>query len=193
MVDEQRLAEAKSAQRNACRELLAAMSPGERARASASICSQLLELLEATNPQTVMGYMPLDDEPDILPFLAKAFERGIALGVPRITGPGSMVAAPVFSLEPDGWIEGTHGIRTPLGEDEIQPGDIDMILVPGLGFDERCNRLGRGGGYYDRFLQKLDGKPLVVGCCFQCQLRESIETGPGDARLSKIIMSSTDN
>ena len=157
MVDEQRLAEAKSAQRNACRDALAAMSSGERARASASICSQLLELLEATNPQTVMGYMPLDDEPDILPFLAEAFERGIALGVPRITGPGSMVAAPVHSLKPDGWIEGTHGIRTPRGEDEIQPGDIDMILVPGEVEQNAADQLAIGEHVLDDPVPTVDG------------------------------------
>lgn len=193
MADEQSLAKAKSAQRKACREALASLTPGERSKASASICSQLLELLDATNPGTVMGYMPLEDEPDIVPFLEQALERGVVVGVPRITGPGSMVAAPVASLEPAGWIEDEHGIRTPRGEDEIPAGQLDMILVPGLGFDARCNRLGRGGGYYDRFLQGLDGRANLVGCCFECQLRAVIETGPGDARLSKIIMSSTVN
>jgi len=191
MVDEQPLAKAKSAQRKACREAVAALTPGERSRASASICSQLLELLDDTNPGTVMGYMPLEDEPDIVPFLEQALDRGIVVGVPRITGPGSMVAAPVASLEPAGWIEGEHGIRTPSGEEEIPLGHIDMILVPGLGFDAQCNRLGRGGGYYDRFLPGLDPRSTLVGCCFECQLREVIESGPGDARLSKIIMSST--
>ncbi len=193
MADEQSLAKAKSAQRKVCREALAGLAPDERNKASASVCSQLLELLDATNPGTVMGYMPLEDEPDIVPFLEQALDRGIVVGVPRITGPGSMVAAPVPSMEPAGWIEDEHGIRTPSGEDEIPIGQIDMVLVPGLGFDARCNRLGRGGGYYDRFLPGLDQRAILVGCCFECQLRKVIETGPEDARLSKIIMSSTVN
>ena len=70
---------------------------------------------------------------------------------------------------------------------------LDMILVPGLGFDAECNRLGRGGGYYDRFLEGVGSNALMIGCCFGCQLVDFIETGPGDVRLSKIIMSSTDN
>lgn len=191
MVGDQALAKAKSAQRRICKEALASLTPPGRSRASASICSQLIELLETTTSGTVMGYMPLDDEPDILPFLEQALERGVVVCVPRITGPGAMVAATLASLDPVGWNLDRHGIRTPDGDEEIPPEQLDMVVVPGLGFDADGNRLGRGGGYYDRFLMALGTRPTLVGCCFQCQLLEAIETGPDDAKLSKIIMGST--
>ena len=193
MADDHQLAKAKAAQRTACREAVAAMSTKERAAASNSICSQLLELLDVVKPGTVMGYMPLEDEPDILPVLEEVLARGSVLCLPRITGPGTMSATPVASLQQGDLVKGTHGISTPAGDESLSPAALDMILVPGLGFDAECNRLGRGGGYYDRFLEGVGSNALMIGCCFGCQLVDTIETGPGDVRLSKIIMSSTDN
>ncbi|MCF0205812.1 MAG: 5-formyltetrahydrofolate cyclo-ligase, partial [Bacteroidales bacterium] len=64
--------------------------------------------------------------------------------------------------------------------------DFDLIIVPGVAFDRNGNRLGRGRGYYDRFLCKYP-KVEKIGICFDFQLLEEIPTEPTDIRMDKVV------
>ena len=57
---------------------------------------------------------------------------------------------------------------------EIDTREIDMVIVPALGFDRKRNRLGRGAGFYDRFLAKITPPTLKVGIAFECQIVENL-------------------
>jgi 5-formyltetrahydrofolate cyclo-ligase len=65
--------------------------------------------------------------------------------------------------------------------------DLDAVIVPGLAFDRLHNRLGRGAGYYDRFLCTLPKHVITVGLAFDFQLTESLPTEAHDMRLQQII------
>ena len=65
--------------------------------------------------------------------------------------------------------------------------DIDAVIVPGLAFDRLNNRLGRGAGYYDRFLSTLPKNVTTVGLAFDFQLTESLPTEAHDVRLQQVI------
>ena len=83
---------------------------------------------------------------------------------------------------------GSYGILEPRIEKirKTNPEDIDLFIVPGVGFDEKGNRLGHGKGYYDRLLKKAKGKP-IVGLAFEFQIVKKIPTGRFDVPVSIII------
>ncbi len=70
---------------------------------------------------------------------------------------------------------------------ELALKDLDAVIVPGLAFDRQHNRLGRGAGYYDRFLSTLPKTVTTVGLAFDFQLTESLPTEAHDMRLQQII------
>lgn len=70
---------------------------------------------------------------------------------------------------------------------QVLPKDISVVLVPGLGFDPLCNRLGRGKGYYDRFLATLPTSVVSIGLAFECQIVAKIPVSPGDKPVTIIV------
>lgn len=78
---------------------------------------------------------------------------------------------------------GAYSIREPIGEPFI--GEIDVVIVPMCAFDNNCNRLGFGKGYYDRFLQNKDC--LKIGVAFSCQKTENILIKETDVKMDFVI------
>ena len=95
------------------------------------------------------------------------------------------------------WPRNKWGIPEPpasMPQEVAQPGDIDLIVVPGLGFDRRGNRIGQGKGYYDRFIARMmtgNAKhPKLVAVALQCQLVEDIPVSPLDCVMHKVLVPS---
>jgi 5-formyltetrahydrofolate cyclo-ligase len=80
---------------------------------------------------------------------------------------------------------GAYHIEEPVGEVFSSYQKIDAVIVPGVAFDKKGNRLGRGKGYYDRLLPQL--KATKIGICFPFQLVEEVPTEPFDIKMDKII------
>ena len=182
------LQQAKSRQRADARSALAGMPASDRSTASASICRQLDELIQLHDPSTILGFLPLSDEPDIRPALQQMLEEGRSVAVPRLTEPGVMEPARLVSLDDQQLTTGAHGVRTSRALECIAADSIEWVLVPGVAFDPDGRRLGRGGGYYDRFLSAMPGGVVTIGCCFRCQIFPRIETGPQDVPVSKMLV-----
>ena len=73
------------------------------------------------------------------------------------------------------------------------PGDIDLLVVPGLGFDRHGNRIGQGKGYYDRFIARItkNGKPNLIAVTLDCQLVDNtIPVSPLDRVMDKVLLPS---
>lgn len=134
------------------------MAPEERERQSGLIRSAVLSLSEWASSRTVLGFLPLADEPDLEPLLGAAIEAGKRVGLPRLGG-AELRFHGVENLAPESFRRNQHlGFREPADEaDElaIPTEEPALILVPGRAFDSAGRRLGRGGGYYDRFLGTL--------------------------------------
>lgn len=77
------------------------------------------------------------------------------------------------------------GVMEPIGENINDYSKIDLIIVPGVAFDRKGNRMGRGKGYYDRFLPQL--KAPKVGVCFDFQLLDQIPTNEWDIKMDMIV------
>ena len=79
------------------------------------------------------------------------------------------------------------GVPAPVDGARIDPGDLQLVLVPGMAFDRSGRRLGRGGGFYDRFLARLAPGTLKIGFCFRCQVLEEIPTSDHDRLVDAIV------
>lgn len=77
------------------------------------------------------------------------------------------------------------GVDEPSGADFTDFGKLDMVIVPGVAFDRKGNRLGRGKGYYDRFLSRI--KAPKVGVCFDFQLYDNIPVSDNDIKMDMIV------
>lgn len=152
----------------ALRRALRASCPGEAAHAdeSALLCRHLLHWPPFLQAQVVAGYMPLPHEADIAPLLQAVLNSGRTLALPRCGKGGTMTFYQVDCLER--LIPGAFGIPEPPPEAQpILPEALSLILVPLEGVDAQGYRLGKGGGYYDRYL--IGCSALRVGVAFTWQ------------------------
>lgn len=141
------------------------MSQDQVAEQSALIIAQLEQMSAFRDAHTVLLYYPIHNEVDLRPLLAKyAGEKVFLLPV---THRHSMEVRP-YDGE-DMMRKGRLGVPEP--QTETYHGQIDLIIVPGVVFDQHRHRIGRGGGYYDKFLSRqLHAKK--VGVCYSFQLKK---------------------
>jgi len=132
---------------------------------------------------TVLLYYPIHNEISLLA-LVKKYKHEKTFLFP-VTHKKTMDACPYRGN--DLMKRGKFGIPEP--QTEPYTGKIDLILIPGVAFDRQCNRLGRGGGYYDRFLPQHRHSTLV-GVGYDFQLVEKVPTERRDKRLKQVILPS---
>ncbi|HEY8449226.1 MAG TPA: 5-formyltetrahydrofolate cyclo-ligase [Bacillota bacterium] len=127
----------------------------ELERAAAAAVSHLQRLEEWQAAHTVFTYIATRRELPTAPLIRAALHQGKQVAAPRITAPGVMIPYSVRRLE--ALVPGRYGILAPDPQVEVplDPTEIELVIVPGLAFDRWGRRLGRGGGYYDRFLEVL--------------------------------------
>ncbi|MGI6119454.1 MAG: 5-formyltetrahydrofolate cyclo-ligase [Desulfosporosinus sp.] len=164
-------------------------SLGEKERKAKSIIIQrrLLDLSEFLLAQTVMLFLNFREEVETTALAEATIERKKRLILPRCAAHGVLLPIEVRDLKKD--IEpGSYGIREPkLTLGVVEPSEIDLIIVPGSGFDLQGNRLGYGGGYYDRFLMALNPLTLKVALGFECQIMPQIPVDKNDVKMTMLI------
>lgn len=132
--------------------------------------------------KVIMGYLGEPGEVLIDQALQTALSMGKTVCVPQILeAPGEMQAARLVTLKKLG--RDRYGIRTPQESAEVvAPEDIDLVLTPGLGFTPAGERLGRGAGYYDRFLPRCTkAVPMAIG--YEVQVQKELPTNVHDAKV----------
>lgn len=148
---------------------------------SAMLLTHLETLPAFQAARTVLIYYPTHNEVDVLPLIKKYKHEKLFLF--PVVHRRSMDACPY---------EGNakmHRGKFKIPEPTTEPyrGTIDMVLVPGVGFDAQGNRLGRGGGYYDKFLALLPSKTVLVGMAYDFQLVEQVPAGRRDKHMNYIV------
>ncbi|MDR3050798.1 MAG: 5-formyltetrahydrofolate cyclo-ligase [Oscillospiraceae bacterium] len=162
----------------------AALAPDEAARQARAVTELVLAWPLYRAARTVLLYAPLGGELDTSALLDAALAQGKALALPRCGASGRMDAAPVTNWR--GLARGALGILSPPGDaPALPPRVIDLVLIPGVGFDAHGMRLGRGGGYYDRYLPGC-AYPKA-GLAFACQTVSALPREPHDAGVDYII------
>lgn len=161
-----KLKQDKAALRSWARERVAAIPASERAQAAEALAARVAEWHSFRNAKTVACFASLLEEIDTEPLLRRILAEGKTLLLPYIKGTGAdavMAMAPVKDLEKD-LAEGVLGIREPGPEARSAEAPApDLILAPGLAFDLRGGRLGKGKGFYDRYLAGTRGLTAGVG------------------------------
>lgn len=128
-----------------------------------------------------MLYYPLWDEVDCRELMDRALAAGKRVILPTVAGDDIV---PVEVTRETVWRVGEFGILEPVAE--RYEGEVDVVVVPGMAFDAEGNRLGRGKGYYDRFLSRHP-RAYRIGLCFDFQLIERVPTEPFDWRMNEVV------
>ncbi len=177
----------KDEQRRELRQILGSMSTQDRQEASQAICVHLSSVPSIATADTILAYLPLAEEVDLTSLLTAWIEESRTVCVPIVTWENKTMHAGLLpTLDRESLIEGKHGLREPRDSLPVTADTIDVMLVPGLGFDRDGGRLGRGGGYYDRYLND-HRSPIVIGVAFDCQMMKSIESEEHDQLMTAVV------
>lgn len=157
------------------------MSSDQVAEESALVVSQIEQMSAFRDAQTVMLYYPVHNEVDLRPLLSK-YESQKTFLFP-VVHRRSMEVRP-YDGE-DMMRKGRLGVPEP--QTETWTGSIDLILVPGVVFDHHCHRIGRGGGYYDKFLSH-HRRAKKIGVCYSFQLKKhDVPHSLHDLKVDRVV------
>lgn len=177
----------KASLRKIIRQRLAAMSPTVAQAKSMAICKRLLEQPEFERAQTIMIYLPMPGEVDVAPIALRGWQMDKTIAAPRLAWDlRYMLPVEIRSLE-SGLVVTRPGLREPEGGEPIPLGMLDMVLVPAMAYDRQGNRLGRGAGFYDRFLASPQFRGVPVGLAFTEQLVDHVPVHDTDMPVQLLI------
>ena len=176
--------ESKAELRQRIRAALAKISLAVRLAESLDLCRRLEPQLQSAH--TILFYAPLPDELDVWPLLEKLLPAKKVCALPAFDEATQFYSARrVRNLETD-IVTGKFGVSEPRASCEPIPLDrFDLVLVPGVAFDWRGHRLGRGRGFYDRILAQASG--VKCGVAYDFQLLEEIPAEPHDAPVNFVV------
>lgn len=135
-----------------------------------------------------MFYIAFGGEVNTEEMIREAKKIGKLICVP-ICGKDKETMQPAMFVDHAKLKKGPYGVLEPVIEALVKPEDLDLVIVPGVAFDKKGNRLGRGKGCYDRFLSALSDDLPSIGLAFDFQILPLIPTTKHDVSVKKIIFS----
>lgn len=177
----------KRAVRTELRERLAQLSVDEVRARSAAACSLLATQPVFRKAETIMIFLSMPQEVDTSPLAQEAWLSYKTVLAPRVSWEQRrMLPTEIQSLSDD--VEsGPLGVREPVSGLPVPVGEIDLVVVPGLGFDGQGNRLGRGRGFYDRFLAHRDFRGVTCALAFEFQVIQHVPAEENDVRMDMLV------
>lgn len=155
----------------------------EREARSARAVALLAESAVFQAARTVMIYDHVGGELslDALPRLPAAAGK-------RFCYPLCVSKTEMIAMVPGAWKLGAYGIREPVREasEEVPPEALDLVICPGTAFDEKCRRMGMGGGYYDRYLPRCVNARIVMAA-FEAQKLPAVPADPWDRPVEMVF------
>lgn len=170
--------------RKLVRERLAVMTPEEFRARSAGVGAEVQRVGDDT-PGGALVFLPDHREPDIEPVIAAWLSAGRLVAAPRCDWErGAFEPVRLRSL--DDVVVRRFQVREPASRERVNAEDLGLALVPGTAFDNRGGRLGRGGGFYDRFLAELPPTVRRLGVCFAAQIVDRVPIEAHDAPVDAL-------
>ena len=165
------------------RQLKRAMTEAQIVEASQRL-GQLFAASEAyKQAKTIYGYLPYNQEVRTTPMLQRALDDGKRVAVPKCYGDEMRF----IYLDDLSQVEkGYCGIPEPIEDGPIADDETALVLMPGLAFDKEGHRMGYGGGFYDKFLEKEPNHPTLA-LCYEFQMLPYLETEDHDIPVDTVI------
>ena len=177
----------KPALRRELRQVLGAMSDVDRHDKSVSACRLVAASEEFQSARVVMLYLSMPTEVDTAGLALKCWQAGKTVVVPKVSwDQRRMLPVEISSLK-DATTTSGPGVREPQSGNPIPVDMIDLVLVPGLGFTADGHRIGRGMGFYDRFLAQPDFVGRSCGLSFEEQLVPALPVLDHDVPLHMLV------
>ena len=160
------------------------LSVAEKIEAAERVFDTLRNMAAYTVAKRVLLYHSLDDELSTRQFLENAVESsGKTFYLPRVNG----VNLEILPYDRTRMHLGAFRIEEPDGDDVVSIDDIDLVIVPGVAYDRKGNRVGRGKGFYDRLLSERRKNLTTIGVCYSFQLVDEIDAEDHDVAVDFVI------
>ena len=175
----------KIAVRKALLKVRSAVGKAHGKASSEKVCQHIIKSELYLKAHCILGYLSFGAELSVDAVLEQALKDGKQICVPQIISQTEFVAAELKNME--GFVLDRYGIRSvaePI--DEVEPGKIDLILVPGVAFAKNGGRMGMGAGYYDRFLLKTPQAKLL-GIAYEELLQEELPMDEHDVPITYLV------
>ena len=159
------------------------MSPEQMQSAAERIFSLIEQLDTFSQSECIALFAAMKDEVPTDIALARWRQLGKRIVVPRVEGE----IMRFYDYDPARMTTGAFGIEEPIGDVECSPADIDLIIVPARAFTTSGIRLGRGGGFYDKYMSLPSFRAAKVGIAFECQIFNTLPHDSHDILVDKVI------
>ncbi len=163
--------------------------PEVRKAKSAFIHTQLCDLDEIQQANIILLFASFRSEVDTAGLIRKSLHNGKQVVLPKVASRERGLL--LYEIrQPEDLIPGFMGIPEPAGDNlnlERSIRDVDVIVIPGVGYDERGNRIGYGAGYYDHLLSRLDRQVPIIAPAFEEQIVASLPIEEHDIKVHLIV------
>lgn len=169
------------------REKKRAMTEYQIESASRELGEKFAACAQYQNARTIYGYMPYNQEVRTVPVLERAIAEGKQVAVPKVYGDTMRF---ILVTDLSRMAKSEMGIPEPVDDGPVANDPTALVLMPGMAFTDRGDRMGYGGGYYDKFLSAEPNHPTVA-LCYDFQLVESLPTEEYDIPVDLVLTGRT--
>lgn len=173
----------KAELRRQIREKKRAMTQGQIQTASARLGELFLETEQYRRAKTIYGYLPYNQEVRTVPMLEQALRDGKRVAVPKVYGDEMKF---IYLTDLSQVETGYAGIPEPVADGPVADDPTALVLMPGLAFTQKGDRMGYGGGFYDKFLAAEPGHPTVA-LCYEFQMVSQLPTEAYDIPVDCVL------
>ena len=151
------------------------------------VCERMLSLDEFNNASIIFFFASFRTEVDTTEMIKSALTSGKRVLLPKVDKDRHELL--LYEIKDFGELApGYMGIpEPPFSEKQMSINDADIVIIPGAGFDESGNRIGYGGGYYDRLLSGLQKEIPIIAPAYEEQIEDCIPSEPHDIRVQMIV------
>lgn len=173
----------KSLLRRQIREKKRAMTLEEIEQSSRRLGELFVDTEQYKLAKTIYGYLPYNQEVRTVPMLERAIADGKRVAVPKVYGDEMRF---IYINDLTAVEKGFSGIPEPVADAPVADDPDALVLMPGLAFDRVGHRIGYGGGFYDKFLEREPTHPTLA-LCYDFQVFDSLETEEHDVPVDRVL------